>query len=117
MLHITNGSQLFDGLGNQFDVWNSHGDEVTSLPKGFVAAGRTESFKLCRGRRSTTQALRSAISSRKSRHTRPRGKEILQNFVYHICRCAMDWTMGSFIEEACETRSRNKLATRKLFSG
>jgi GMP synthase (glutamine-hydrolysing) len=28
-LHITNGSQLFNGLGNQLDVWNSHGDEVT----------------------------------------------------------------------------------------
>src|SRR2546430_16209462 len=27
MLNITNGSQLFDGLGNQLDVWNSHGDE------------------------------------------------------------------------------------------
>src|SRR5207249_3486141 len=43
MLHITNGSQLFDGLGTQLDVWNSHGDEVTALPKGFRAAGRTES--------------------------------------------------------------------------
>src|SRR3982751_856403 len=26
MLHIGNGSQLFDGLGQQIDVWNSHGD-------------------------------------------------------------------------------------------
>src|ERR1700745_1123040 len=41
-LQITNGSQLFDGLGNQLDVWNSHGDEVTKLPGGFLAAGRTE---------------------------------------------------------------------------
>ena len=42
MLHITDGSQLFDGLGSQLDVWNSHGDEVTKLPKGFRAAARTE---------------------------------------------------------------------------
>src|SRR6185295_10677490 len=34
-------------------------------------------------------------------HT-PRGKEILQNFVYHVCGCRMDWTMGSFIEQTCE---------------
>src|SRR5438093_6258566 len=40
MLHITNGSELFDGLGNQLDVCNSPGDDVTALPKGFLAAGR-----------------------------------------------------------------------------
>src|SRR5690606_6802704 len=34
-------------------------------------------------------------------HT-PRGKELIQNFVYEICGCKMDWTMGSFIEEACQ---------------
>src|SRR5207237_5610784 len=43
MLQITNGSQLFDGLGNQLDVWNSHGDEVSALTKGFPAACRRES--------------------------------------------------------------------------
>src|SRR5881227_4412846 len=39
-LYIGNGSKLLDGLGPQIDVWNSHGDEVTALPKGFRATGR-----------------------------------------------------------------------------
>ena len=30
-------------------------------------------------------------------HT-PRGREIIRNFLYEICHCAMDWTMGSFID-------------------
>src|SRR5712664_1167820 len=42
VLHIPNRSELFDGLGNQLDVWNSHGDEVTALPKGFRVVGTTE---------------------------------------------------------------------------
>src|SRR5256714_7592600 len=29
-LEVTNGSQLFEGLGSHVDVWNSHGDEVTA---------------------------------------------------------------------------------------
>ena len=33
-------------------------------------------------------------------HT-PRGREILQNFVYQVCGCKTDWTMGSFIEQTC----------------
>ncbi len=78
MLHITDGSQLFDGLGNQLDVWNSHGDEVTALPKGFLAAGRTESsdFAAVEDRQRKLYGLQ---FHPEVAHT-PRGKEILQNF-------------------------------------
>jgi len=114
MLHITNGSELFDGLGNQLDVWNSHGDEVTALPKGFLAAGRTESsdFAAVEDRQRKLYGLQ---FHPEVAHT-PRGKEILQNFVYHICHCAMDWTMGSFIEEACE-RVRRQVGDEKVVLG
>ena len=114
MLQITNGSQLFDGLGNQLDVWNSHGDEVTALPKGFLAAGRTESsnFAAVEDRQRKLYGLQ---FHPEVAHT-PRGKEILQNFVYHICHCAMDWTMGSFIEEACE-RVREQVSEEKVVLG
>jgi len=114
MLHITNGSQLFDGLGNQLDVWNSHGDEVTALPKGFLAAGCTESsnFAAVEDRQRKLYGLQ---FHPEVAHT-PRGKEILQNFVYHICHCAMDWTMGSFIEEACN-RIRQQVGDEKVVLG
>jgi GMP synthase (glutamine-hydrolysing) len=114
MLHITNGSQLFDGLGNQLDVWNSHGDEVTALPKGFVTAGRTESsnFAAVEDRQRKLYGLQ---FHPEVAHT-PRGREILQNFVYHICRCAMDWTMGSFIEETCD-RVREQVGDEKVVLG
>jgi GMP synthase (glutamine-hydrolysing) len=113
-LDITNGSQLFDGLGAQVDVWNSHGDEVTALPEGFQIAART------------TGSPFAAVEDHKRRlyglqfhpevaHT-PRGREILQNFVYHICHCAMDWTMGSFIEETCE-RVRAQVGENKVVLG
>ena len=114
MLQITNGSQLFDGLGNQLDVWNSHGDEVTALPKGFLTAGRTESsnFAAVEDRQRKLYGLQ---FHPEVAHT-PRGKEILQNFVYHICHCAMDWTMGSFIEEAC-ARIRKQVGDQKVVLG
>ena len=99
MLQITNGSQLFDGLGSQLDVWNSHGDEVTSLPRGFQVSARTEGcdFAAVEDRQRKLYGLQ---FHPEVAHT-PRGREILKNFVYHICHCAMDWTMGSFIEHAC----------------
>src|SRR5436305_8343292 len=114
MLQITNGSQLFDGLGNQLDVWNSHGDEVTALPKGFLAAGRTESsdFAAVEDRQRKLYGLQ---FHPEVAHT-PRGKEIIKNFVYHICHCAMDWTMGSFIDEAC-ARVQRQVGDAKVVLG
>jgi GMP synthase (glutamine-hydrolysing) len=113
-LHIANGSQLLDGLGPQIDVWNSHGDEVTALPKGFRAAGRTESSNFA-AVEDPQRKLYGLQFHPEVAHT-PRGKEILQNFVYHICHCAMDWTMGSFIEEAC-ARIRKQVGDQKVVLG
>src|SRR5438876_7355741 len=114
MLHIKNGSELFDGVGNQLDVWNSHGDEVTALPNGFRAAARTEGcdFAAVEDRQRKLYGLQFHPDVA---HT-PRGKEILKNFVYHICHCAMDWTMGSFIEEAC-AHVRKQVGDQKVVLG
>jgi GMP synthase (glutamine-hydrolysing) len=114
MLHITDSSKLFDGLGEQIDIWSSHGDKVTTLPVGFRGAARTENSKFAAiedpGRKLYGLQFHPEVA-----HT-PRGKEILQNFVYHICRCAMDWTMGSFIEEAC-ARIRKQVGDQKVVLG
>jgi GMP synthase (glutamine-hydrolysing) len=114
MLHIRNGSELFERLGNQLDVWNSHGDEVTALPKGFRVVGTTEGcdFAAVEDRQRKLYGLQ---FHPEVAHT-PRGREILQNFVYHICHCTMDWTMGSFIEEAC-ARVRKQVGDQKVVLG
>jgi GMP synthase (glutamine-hydrolysing) len=114
ILHITNGSELFEGLGAQLDVWNSHGDEVTALPKGFRAAARTENSNFA-AVEDPQRKLYGLQFHPEVAHT-PRGKEILQNFVYHICHCAMDWTMGSFIEEACQ-RVQRQVGDAKVVLG
>ncbi|HWB60670.1 MAG TPA: glutamine-hydrolyzing GMP synthase, partial [Chthoniobacteraceae bacterium] len=99
LLHVKKSGDLFHGLPNTLDIWNSHGDKLTKLPKGFVTVATTDNSDFA------------AIEDPKRRifglqfhpevaHT-PRGKEILQNFVYTICGCKMDWTMGSFIDQTC----------------
>src|ERR1043166_8044504 len=113
-LHVLDGSKLFQGLGPQLDIWNSHGDKVTSLPTGFHAAARTENSPFA-AIENTERKLYAVQFHPEVAHT-PRGKEILQNFVYHVCHCAMDWTMGSFIEEACE-RIRRQVGDEKVVLG
>ncbi len=99
MLHVKNSSDLFRNLPKHLDIWNSHGDKLTKLPRGFAAVAQTDNSPFA------------AIADVKRKfyglqfhpevaHT-PRGKEIIQNFVYEVCGCKMDWTMGSFIEQTC----------------
>ena len=114
MLHVANGSRLFEGIGDQLDIWNSHGDKVTALPPGFRAAAHTENsaFAAIENPESNLFGLQ---FHPEVAHT-PRGKEIIQNFVYGICHCAMDWTMGSFIDEAC-ARVRAQVGDQKVVLG
>ncbi|PYL40025.1 MAG: glutamine-hydrolyzing GMP synthase, partial [Verrucomicrobia bacterium] len=114
VLHVMNGSKLFEGLGPQLDIWNSHGDKVTALPAGFHAAARTENSPFAAIENSERNLF--AVQFHPEVAHTPRGREILQNFVYHICHCAMDWTMGSFIEEACE-RIRRQVGDEKVVLG
>jgi GMP synthase (glutamine-hydrolysing) len=113
-LRVDRRSDLFHGLPAELDVWNSHGDKITKLPKGFRALGRTEN------------SLNAVIGDIKRRiyglqfhpevaHT-PRGKAILENFVHRICGCKSQWTMGSFIERAC-ARIREEVGESRVILG
>jgi GMP synthase (glutamine-hydrolysing) len=99
-LNLVELGTLFHGFGDIADIWNSHGDKLTKLPRGFRTIAKTDNSPFA------------AIEHPKKRffglqfhpevvHT-PRGKEIIQNFLFRVCGCKMDWTMGSFIEEACD---------------
>ncbi|HEY2568620.1 MAG TPA: glutamine-hydrolyzing GMP synthase [Candidatus Udaeobacter sp.] len=114
VLHIKNSSELLGGLGEQLDVWNSHGDEVTALPKGFRVAGTTEGCDFA-AVEDPKRKLYGLQFHPEVAHT-SRGREILQNFLFHICHCAMDWTMGSFIEEAC-ARVRKQVGKQRVVLG
>ncbi len=114
VLHVTENSALFDGVGPQLDIWNSHGDKVSTLPAGFRAAARTENSPFA----AIEDAKRNLFGLQfhpEVAHT-PRGKEILQNFLFHVCHCSMDWTMGSFIEEA-SARVRKQVGDEKVVLG
>ena len=114
LLHVEGASPLFEGLGEQIDIWNSHGDKLTALPEGFHAIAHTENSDFAAIADDERQLFALQFHPEVS-HT-PRGKEIIENFLFRICHCAMDWTMGSFIDDAC-ARIQEQVGSEKVVLG
>jgi len=114
VLRIDTRTPLFDGIGEQMDIWNSHGDKLAALPNGFSVVAHTENSMFA-AIENVPQKLYALQFHPEVAHT-PRGYEIIENFLFRICHCAMDWTMGSFIDEACE-RIRRQVGDEKVVLG
>ena len=115
MLRITKQSELFEGLGNQLDVWNSHGDEVTALPKGFRVVGATEGCDFAAVEDRATQTFRLAISSRSRSHAARQGNPA--EFVYHICHCAHGLDDGVVHRRGLRAMSARQVGDEKVVLG
>ncbi len=88
---------LFAEIPEQSDVWMSHGDSLAHWPDSFIVLAQTADIPAA------------AIADRDGnfvgvqfhpevRHTEY-GQQILKNFLFEICGCRGDWSIGDFIEE------------------
>ncbi|MDA8333922.1 MAG: glutamine-hydrolyzing GMP synthase [Peptococcaceae bacterium] len=92
------GESLLDGFGPDEQCWMSHGDRVTVAPPGFrVLAGTALSPVAAIG--DPRRRLFGVQFHPEVVHT-PRGKEILERFLYDVCGLSGTWTMGSFLAGA-----------------
>src|SRR5690606_32446763 len=91
---------LFTGLPSTLQVWNSHGDRLTRIPRGFSVVATTENsdYAVIEDRRRQFLGLQ---FHPEVAHT-PQGREIIDNFVHRICGCGREWTMRSYIDQAVE---------------
>jgi GMP synthase (glutamine-hydrolysing) len=94
-------SPLFANLPESLQVWNSHGDRLTRLPRGFKGVAGTENSDSAAIENRTDKMFGLQFHPEVA-HT-PRGKEILANFVHNICGCGKNWTMHNYIDQAVET--------------
>jgi GMP synthase (glutamine-hydrolysing) len=105
---------LLKGLPETIQVWNSHGDRLTRLPRGFRAVATTDNSDYAvvedRDRRFYGLQFHPEVA-----HT-PRGREILSNFVHGICSCGRTWTMRNYADQAVE-EIREQVGSRHVILG
>ena len=97
MMEVLECAGLLDGLETSEQCWMSHGDRVDQAPEGFVVSSRSENAPVatmyCADKRLYAVQFHPEVV-----HT-PRGKRVLENYLYNICGCSGSWTMGSFLED------------------
>lgn len=91
---------LFAGFTKEetTSVWMSHGDRLEKLPHGWeaIAHSGNSPFAAMRAkdkRRWAVQFHPEVVHSR-------RGRDILENFLFRICKLDADWTMENYVDEA-----------------
>lgn len=113
VLHLNQiDSPLFANLPPSTPVWMSHGDKIEEMPPGFKALAYTENSPnavIGDGKRIFGLQFHPEVV-----HT-PEGKTILQNFVYKVCGCKGNWTMGNFINESM-ARIKEQVGSGKVIN-
>ena len=109
-----NSCPLFKGLPEMLQVWNSHGDRLTRLPKGFVPVATTENsdYAAIENRTANMYGLQ---FHPEVVHT-PRGREVYSNFVHGVCGCGKAWTMRNYVDQAVE-EIRKQVANEHVILG
>ena len=82
-------ASLFNG--EEFPVWMSHGDNVSQAPEGFEVIAHTANLPIA-AMADMRRGLYGLQFHPEVVHT-PSGKDIIANFLFHVCGCSASWTM------------------------
>ncbi|KJS20815.1 MAG: GMP synthase [Clostridiaceae bacterium BRH_c20a] len=106
--------KLFTGLSLEQLCWMSHGDYISEVPAGFKSIGKTEHTPFA-AFSNLEKELYGVQFHPEVKHT-ANGQKMLENFLFAICGCKADWTMGSFIDDEVEA-IRRKVGNKKVICG
>ena len=95
-------------------MWNSHGDRLAKLPRGFRSIAGTENSEYA--------AIEDSVKKFYGLQFHPevehseRGTEVLRNFLYGICACKGDWRLDDFTKQIIED-IRCKVLEKRVILG
>ncbi len=108
---IEENSKLLSGIKNNSVVWMSHGDLVTSIPKGFVISSRTDNSPVA-SIENELMKIYGVQFHPEVAHTEE-GLKFISNFIFNICNVKADWKPRNFVENAIKI-IRDKVGHSKV---
>ena len=104
-------SMLFDGIPKITSCWMSHGDYISELPPGFIAAATTHGCPFA-ALENPAKKIYAVQFHPEVLHT-PEGVAMIKNFLYRICGCTGTWQMSSFVDDMI-VHLREKIGDKKV---
>jgi GMP synthase (glutamine-hydrolysing) len=105
IIRIEEHKDLFKGFKRKLQVWMSHGDFVSRLPKGYRKLASSENIPFAAVKNPKKKIFGVQFHPEVA-HTQ-NGIKIIQNFLYDICGCQGEWTPKLFIQSTVkETKTR-----------
>jgi len=108
---VDHHNELLKEISIDSQVWMSHADTIVSVPENFEITASTQSVKIA-AYKLKNEKIYGIQFHPEVTHTLE-GKNLLRNFVVHICGCAQDWTPDQFVETTIQDL-KNKLGNDKV---
>ncbi|MFN8391540.1 MAG: glutamine-hydrolyzing GMP synthase [Bdellovibrionota bacterium] len=86
--------------GEDISVWMSHGDKVTQCPEGFVGVASSDGSPIAAFANDAKRIY--GVQFHPEVHHTPRGKDLLQEFLFGVAGLKKDWDASGFIAETVE---------------
>jgi GMP synthase (glutamine-hydrolysing) len=99
-LTIERKGTLFSGLPTKLSVWNSHGDSLAKLPKGFRVLAKTENSSYAAIEDSKRKFF--GLQFHPEVEHSEKGNVVIKNFLSKVCGCKGDWDMGDFLKASID---------------
>ena len=114
MLRTVAPSPLLKGVSPETQVWMSHGDTISALPKGAQVIASTADVVNAAYQFQGEPTF--AVQFHPEVYHTTEGTQMLANFALDICGCKGDWTPDSFIETTVEAL-RAQIGDEKVILG
>ena len=94
-------------------VWMSHGDRITRMPKGFTALAKSDNSPLAA--MGDMQRKYFGVQFHPEVNHTPNGASVIRHFAVEVCEAHPDWTPESIIEDAV-ARIRRQVGTERVLA-
>ncbi|MHA7128909.1 glutamine-hydrolyzing GMP synthase [Algoriphagus namhaensis] len=112
--HLDNHFDLLKEMSHGSQVWMSHGDTIKELPENFEVIASTDSVRVAAFKVKNEETYGIQFHPEVTHSTE--GKNLLRNFIVHICGCSQDWTSDVFID-ATVADLKEKIGKDKVVMG
>lgn len=111
LLDINETSILFNDVPKNINIWMSHSDSVNVVPNGFRSLASTTTCQVASFEHKQKQIFGIQFHPEVS-HT-DYGKNIIENFVIHVCKTEQNWTSETFVQRSID-RIRDQVGSEHV---